>query len=252
MGRYLEYKNAKMLITAIGERPDKYVLIHYATSSFKDDDFPAIASISLMFYDNRERVQFSLAKYLKSNELDGKYAEIRLIEAFFDFVEPLTRYFTFVHWNMNGEYFGFEAIENRYRILTGNERGTLKQLKKIDLDNVLSDLYSNSYVSDPKMYTLQELNKLNIKNFSKGRQEADWYNEKEWSKIAKASTAKVDFIYDVLRRTNQKTLEVNNRFNNQRLIFQDRLQYFINETLLGRFLFWLLVTIFGAVIGQLV
>lgn len=150
---------------------------------------------------------------------------------------------------MNSEKFGFEAIANRTRILLGTKCEQSKYLQKIDLDDLLGQLYSDQYVSHPKMYKLYELNKLSINNFENGDQELKWFDEEKWYKIAKASMAKVNFIYEVLNRAGTPRLRVENKFLNKKLILKDRVRYIINETLWGRFLFWFIVTILGALVS---
>ncbi|MFR4248786.1 MAG: hypothetical protein ACLT1L_02915 [Leuconostoc lactis] len=248
MGKYLEYKVAKNILHQINTRPDKYMLIHYSSSSLQGNEFPSISSISLMNYENKDRIQFSIAKYIDlENTIEN--AEKRLLIDFWEYIEHVSKYFTFIHWNMNSETFGFEAIANRTRILLGTKCEQSKYLQKIDLDDLLGQLYSDQYVSHPKMYKLYELNKLSINNFENGDQELKWFDEEKWYKIAKASMAKVNFIYEVLNRAGTPRLKVENKFLNKKLILKDRVRYIINETLWGRFLFWFIVTILGALVS---
>ncbi|CUW06382.1 hypothetical protein PB1A_1207 [Leuconostoc inhae] len=248
MGKYLEYLVAKNLLRQINTRPDKYMLIHYSSSNSQGNEYPSISSISLMKYDNKDRMQFSIAKYIQL-EKTVEDAEKRLLTSFWRYIERISENVTFIHWNMNSETFGFEAIANRTRILLGVKCDQSKHLKKIDLDDLLGQLYSDEYIQHPKMYKLYELNKMTIHDFAKGKQEAEWFNKEEWYKISKASSAKVSFIYETLRRAGRSQLTVENKFLNKSLLFKDCLKYVINETLWGRFIFWFTVTLIGSLIS---
>ncbi|MGG5350048.1 hypothetical protein IGK06_002470 [Enterococcus sp. AZ142] len=247
MSRYFEYKHAKRVLEAISKNPEKYILIHYSTSSFKKEEFPKTSSISLMRFENKERIQFSISKYLEG-DMEVEEAELMLLEKFFEFIEN-NKNMIYIHWNMNSEMFGFEAIENRYRKLTGNLKNTLTFLKKEDLDDLLGMLYSEKYVGDSKMYNLYDLNKLSINGFTNGGDEVKLYEKGQWFEISRASTAKVDFIYEVIKLVDHGKLKVKNKFINRNTVAEDAIRYFFNEKILGRFLFWLGVTFIGAIIG---
>jgi len=249
LGRYLEYRVGKSVLSEIEQRQDKYVLIHYATSDMDGEDYPQVTCISMLFLENRERVSFSIQKYISDN-MTVEEAEKKLLTEFLAFVQELSRYFTFIHWNMNSDFFGFEAIENRYQRIFGNFPSfRLRVLKKIDLDDLFGKLYSQEYAKQGKLYTLYKINKLDISGFLHGKEEADLVKKGQWLDIAKSSKAKVDALYDVLYLAMNNKLKVEKKFNNQNLIFKDRIQYFINETILGRFVFWLIVSTIGALIG---
>lgn len=115
MGRYTEYKQVKETLNEISQNPQKYILIHYSTSSIKEEEFPKISSISLMKYENRDKIQFSICKYIDDRAI--KEAEEILFDNFFQFIEN-NKNQIFIHWNMNSEKFGFEGLENRYNKLT--------------------------------------------------------------------------------------------------------------------------------------
>lgn len=247
MSRYIEYKYAKQVFNRISKNPEKYILIHYSTSSFKKEDFPKISCISLMRPENKDKIQFSISKYLEEG-MEVEEAEKIVLTKFFEFIEN-NKNLTYIHWNMNSEYFGFEAIENRYRKLNGESKNLLTFLKKEDLDDLLEKMFTEEYVDDSKMYNLYNLNSLSINDFISGSVEAELYERGRWFEISKASTAKVNFIYEVIKRIDYGNLKVKNKFINKKTIFVDRIRYFFNEKIIGRFLFWLIVTIFGAYIG---
>ncbi|RZI48556.1 hypothetical protein [Lactococcus kimchii] len=250
MSRYFEYKQAKEELNKISRNPQNYLLIHYSCSDVKKEEFPKVSSISIMKFENREKIQFSISKYLKEGvTLDQ--AEKELFDNFFQFIEN-NKSLVFIHWNMNSEKFGFEGLENRYRVLTNQSKNILGYLKKIDLDDLLGNYYSESYISDPKMYKLYDFNSFDIHNFLKGKEEADLYLQERWFEISESSTAKVNFIYDVLKLTMSRKLKVEDRFIAKKTLWSDGIQYFFNEKLLGRFIFWLLVTLIGAILSSFV
>lgn len=249
MGKYIRYKLAKEKIKDIEHRPEKFVLIHCATSSIFERSYANISCISLMHIENKERLQFSLGSYPHIENLEEK--ELKLLTDFFEYVKSVKEYRTFIHWNMNSQYYGFAAIEMRYNLLSQKTDKIVREIKKMDLDDLLSDIYSDQYVDNQKMYNLYTLNNLQINNFSHGKTDATLYENGDWYNIEKSSRAKVDFIYQVLELTTQNKLKVQNKYLNARILFTDKILYFVRETILGRFTFWLLVTILGALIGSI-
>ncbi|WP_099044409.1 hypothetical protein [Leuconostoc citreum] len=249
MGKYIRYKLAKEKIQDIEHRPENFVLIHCATSSIFGESYPNISCISLMNIKDKERTQFSLAKYPLIDSIEKK--ELKLLTDFFEYVESVKKYCTFIHWNMNSQYYGFAAIEMRYNLLSRKPNNIFREIKKMDLDDILGNIYSNEYVDNPKMYNLYTLNNFHINNFSDGETDAKNYEQRNWYNIEKSSRAKVEFIYQVLELTAQNKLKVQNKYLNDRIIFTDKILYFVKETILGRFIFWFLVTIFGALIGSI-
>src|SRR5882762_7645984 len=88
---------------------------------------PRITSIVVMHFATRQTVSFALHAVAESigipkEEVENRYDQIEraLLQSFFDFIRD-RRDKNWVHWNMRHITYGFEHIEHRYRLLTGQE-----------------------------------------------------------------------------------------------------------------------------------
>ncbi len=251
MGLYLSYKRAKEKLSNIDKNPEPYILISYASSSTKEDAYPRIACISLQFLVDGTRKQFSISKYLYSSDTDIE-AEKKLLKEFYQFVAEYRTGYFFIHWNMNSSKHGFVAIENRYKVLFEVEPEVrLEELRKIDLDDIIEDIYSKRYVDHPKMYNLYNLNNFDLKYFVKGSKEAELFEQKEWYQIESCSKSKVDFLDNVLNSLINRSLKTQRRFGSSMATFWDKIQYYSKETRYGKSIVWLLNILMGALLGIL-
>lgn len=191
MGRYIEHQNAKEILRSIEKRPDRYALIHYSTTDL-DEENPKITCITLQHFDNDERVQFSIQKYLKENESNPtEYAERKLSEGYINKTAP------------------------------------------------------------GKIQNLYDLNKYEIRNFVYFSEEKEKIKSEDRAEIAEICRSKVDFISDVLHDVLNHRLKVDKSFINKSECSIDTIKYFFTEPIIGRFIFWLIVTIFGAFISHI-
>ena len=78
--------------------------------------------------------------------------------------------------------YGFEAIENRYRVLEGRPE-SIEDDKKYDLARLLIDIYGNGYVGHPRLEKLIEKNKISTRDFMDGQLEAAAFANKEYVKL---------------------------------------------------------------------
>ena len=95
-----------------GREQDTYA-IHYSCDGFYNGGAyaPAICTIALVNYAAKELHTFTLHNYL----IQGKSlieSEQQLLKDFVDFYKNLNNPI-FVHWNMDGMEFGFNAIRSR-------------------------------------------------------------------------------------------------------------------------------------------
>jgi hypothetical protein len=70
-----------------------------------------------------------------------------MFKEFFRFVK-VHKSFNWVHWNMRDLNYGFEAIENRYKVL-GGKPIIIEDDKKFDLARLLIDIYGVRCMGHP-------------------------------------------------------------------------------------------------------
>jgi hypothetical protein len=130
-----------------------------------------------------------------------------MLSEYFEFLKEHKDY-TWVHWNMRDINYGFEAIENRFRILDG-EPFVLPNDKKIDIARVLIDKYGVQYIGHPRIVKLIEKNSISSKQFLNGDDEAKAFDNKEYVKLHQSTLKKVDIIETILKRSAEGELKTN-------------------------------------------
>ncbi|MBK7124748.1 MAG: hypothetical protein IPH65_02310 [Dehalococcoidia bacterium] len=143
-------------------------------------------------------------------------AKLQTIEAEYDLLEKemLSDYFAFVaqhlndhwvHWHMRDTNYGFKALEHRYAALGGTPTSASDTLK-IDLPDLLSDLYGHSYAPDPHLSQLADLNGIGKLDFLTGAEEAAAFEGREYVKLHQSTLRKANVITDISRRLREGTL----------------------------------------------
>jgi hypothetical protein len=153
--------NANKFFRDIRNHSDRFYIIHYSSQSLYDAEAgahsPRITSIVVRHYASGQTVSFSThttAEYLHipPDELEAKYDDVEreLLRQFYNFSRDRREKY-WVHWNMRNVTFGFEHIEHRYRVLTGQEPPSIPVEVRINLNDVLKDRFGDDYAADPKM-----------------------------------------------------------------------------------------------------
>lgn len=220
---YFDQKAIKDLLRRIKQYPEDYAIIHYACESLsepKGNNLPRITSIAVYLCESRQVETFSLCDTMNTHNEDAS-------EEYYDSLERdmLTRFFSFaerhnmrswIHWNMRDNTFGFKALESRYTKLGGSPY-TIPDRNKIDLSDLLMQLYGDNYIDNPRLEHLIKLNRITDKNFLRGEEEAKAYKNHELIKIKQSTQRKVTAIYDILSKT----------INGSLLIKQSDLKWYI-------------------------
>jgi hypothetical protein len=179
--------------------------IHYACESFYlvKDRPVAISCIGMSRLDDSAERIFSLT--------DSKdEPELALLEKFYSTLRehPDT---ILVHWNMHSSDFGFDAIANRYKYVTGREPPfTPAQANLLDLDNLIESLHGKDYISHPKLASLANLNQFDTRFMLTGREEAERYLKGEHGDVRRSTAAKVQLIRRLLRAVLEGSLVTDN------------------------------------------
>ena len=181
-------------------------VIHYSCANFKKNSFPQIVSIATRKLDSGEVKDFFIKCYAEKDKIDlsKKYesAETLMLIDFMKFLKE-HKHCTFVHWNMRGGNYGFEAIFKRLAFLTKQEAQNI-EIDKLDLASALIDIYGDSYIEDGekgKLLELAELNQLSTLDALRGEEEAEAFIKGEYNKIKQSTLRKVDCIADIFDKT---------------------------------------------------
>lgn len=254
MSRYTDYKYASNILKGIENKPEKYLIIHYSCESFYNlgGKSPRIASISVRQFNNAQTNNFSIHQYSEMLNIpitDDTYRDIekKLLTDFFTFVDKnLDK--IWIHWNMRDSVFGFNAIEQRFRVLGGKPQA-IDNDKKIDLGHLFKLLYGGDYIENPHIEKLLELNKFNPKQFLNGKQEAEAFDNSEYVKLSMSTSSKVNLFSTFVTHAINQTLKT--RIPNWKIRgtnFAGLLATF-QDTTSGKIIFWLVNTIIAGIIG---
>jgi hypothetical protein len=166
------------------------IIIHYGCSDFKSPKHE-IYWIGAVYYIDGEKKYF----FLNGEE------EEELIRKFVEFIASMHSK-TFVHWSMNKPNFGFMAIQNRYKEITGYDLN-LTPKNQIDLSEYLKEKYGVDYVSRDKgrLNNLAELNR-----FSGHSSNIEVKTKHEGSQ-------RIELIFSIYQAELQGKLKVSTRIN---------------------------------------
>lgn len=254
--RIQKRKNAKKIIKDISLNSNNYLIIHYSCESFyniKDGRTPRITSISVRYFNKKQTKSFSIFKIAeiekKIDNIDENYdyLEKKMLDEFFKFLKK-HKDFYWIHWNMRDENYGFGAIENRYKVL-GGKPTELEDDRKVDLALLLIDIYGPHYISNPRLPELIKKNDISKKDFLKGEDEAKCFEEKNFLKLHQSTLRKVDIFQTIIDRVENNTLLTNSQYADIYGYKITEIYEYINENLLAKSLFWILLTIASSIIS---
>lgn len=254
MSRYTDYKYASNILKGIENKPEKYLIIHYSCESFYNlgGKSPRIASISVRQFNNAQTNNFSIHQYSEMLNIpitNDTYRDIEkeLLTDFFAFVDKnLDK--IWIHWNMRDSVFGFNALEQRFKVLGGAPK-TIDNDKKIDLGHLFKLLYGGDYIENPHIEKILELNKFNPKQFLNGKQEAEAFDNSGYVKLSMSTSSKVNLFSTFVTHAINQTLKT--RTPNWKIRgtnFAGLLATF-QDTTSGKIIFWLVNTIIAGIIG---
>ncbi|MEP7197667.1 MAG: hypothetical protein ABI851_14200 [Saprospiraceae bacterium] len=209
-------------IDELKNKKARTLVIHYSCESFfaTHGRTPRITSIALRNRDNGTTIIFSihLMAQIKRKDLtnlsnqDFDYLEKEMLKDFYTHLKKHQSY-CWVHWNMRNANFGFEAIENRFRILGGHPRNIEDQFR-YDLPETLGLIYTYEFEkhdspSKGQLLNLAVRNKITSRNALKGEEEADAFNNRDFLKLHMSTIRKVEIIDRILTLQEKNKLKVN-------------------------------------------
>lgn len=202
----------------------------YCNVNINQTDFsPIITSISIQSLDkNYENKYFSLIKEaekanIELDDIEDNYEELEyfLLDEFNSFLKK-HRDYIWIHWRMNQLDYGFEAIKHRFDITAKEVDRELENISannKFDLNYLLETMYGAEYTKDnDKMKSLmKENNYIDLKSYMSSKQESEQFNEKQFSQVKNSINSKMNFMFTIIEKLENKTLKI--PFKNNYSIF---------------------------------
>lgn len=226
---------AKDTIRILREHESNMLFIHYSCESLNDENAgysPRITSIAVLHKKSSQMSSFSMhliaeEMHIQRDKIPENYNEIesKLLQRFFEFAEKKGHDAIWIHWNMMNVNFGFEALEHRYRVLTGQEPYHINENNRINLSTLLSKKYGSDFAKNPKMISLMELNGGKHRDCLTGTEEVTAFKAYEFIKMHKSTMSKVNFFriaYDKIK---------NNRLRTETNLFRYRVSQLYQSTI---------------------
>ena len=215
-----QQKVARSTLDEIFSNASNVWVIHYSCESFYDRPegrSPRVTSIALRKLDSAQTISFSIHKVAETRKVPfldiNKRYDCLEREMLQDFYGHLKNYqqMQYLHWNMRDSNYGFQAIEHRFRVLTGNshESYVVEDKNKVDLARLFIDIYGVRYTGHPRLETLLEKNDISRRDFLTGAEEAKAFEDKRFAALHQSTLRKVDVIANVAGRAHDRTLKTN-------------------------------------------
>ena len=218
--RLRERKQGLELLSELLKEKVKCNVIHYSCESFVTNhgNTPRVTSICVMNLKTAQTKSFSIHLQAQisgldfNNLTDVEYdnLEKEMLTDFSSFVS-LNGTHKWIHWNMRDSNYGFEAINNRIKIL----KGTTFQIPddfKYDFPRILGRIYTYGYEKNKpngRLLNLANRNNISTVNAMTGKEEADAFDNKEYLRLHMSTLRKVDIIESVIHRVENDELKVN-------------------------------------------
>jgi len=209
-------------IEELKNKKSRTLVIHYSCESFFTihGRTPRVTSIAIRNRDINTTIVFSihLMAQIKGKDLsnlslqDFDYLEKEMLKDFYAHLKKHQSY-CWVHWNMRNANFGFEAIDNRFRILGGHPRNIEDQFR-FDLPEILGLIYTYNFEKHNKpskgqLLNIAARNKITLQDALKGKDEADAFDNRDFLKLHMSTIRKVEMIDRILTLEEKKKLKVN-------------------------------------------
>lgn len=240
-------------IDEIVSNPSHQLLIHYSCESFYNVPSgytPRVTSIAVRFLNTAQTKSFAIHKVAEMKkipfgDIEENYDELEkeMLKEFFQFVKKHKSH-NWIHWNMRDLNYGFEAIENRYKVLNGRP-DIIEDNNKYDLARILIDIYGTGYVGHPRLEKLIAKNNISTKNLLDGQSEATAFSNKEYVKLHMSTLKKVDVFHSILNKQASGSLETNAKWHEPYGLSPQSVYEVVKE----HWLYAVIMLILGAILG---
>lgn len=112
---------------------------------------------------------------------------------------------------MKNSKYGFEALSDRYEILTRKSAPTIKVQERYDLYELLRKLYGPTFESDEKGSKLLGLayrNRIAKRDMLNGQEEAEAFSKRNFQSIVASSQNKAEVLGHLVKAVGEKRLKV--------------------------------------------
>lgn len=218
--RLRERKEGLDLVNELIKDKVKCYIIHYSCESFLNihGRTSRVTSIVIRNLKTAQTKSFSIHLQAQFNGLDFNnlsdieydIIEKQMLNEFSLFIKSHPAH-KWIHWNMRDSNFGFEAINNRIKILKGKTFEIADDFK-FDLPVILGHIYTHYYEidgSNGKLLELSARNNINSRHAMPGAGEALAFEEKQYLNLHVSTLRKVDMISAVFQRLENGNLIVN-------------------------------------------
>ncbi len=223
--RLRERREGFTLINELLKDKAKCYIIHYSCESFITNHgrTPRVTSISIRNLKTAQTKSFSIhlqaqISGVNFNSLsDAQYdtLEKEMLNEFSSFVRTYPAH-KWIHWNMRDSNYGFEAINNRIRILLGQTFEIADDFK-YDFPIILGQIYTFGYEKNEpngRLLNLAKRNNITTVTALTGEEEATAFDNKDYLKLHISTLRKVDIIANIIHRVENDELKVNTRWKN--------------------------------------
>lgn len=198
-----QIEHAKQTLDSGGE----FYAVHYASESFSEAQAAPMAISAISIFDLKSDSVRSFSRLDVSG--DDTAQELALLRGFYTFLSK-HRDASFLHWNMGGMEFGFEALAKRYQFLTSEEPSFIAPREQFNVDKMIRERYGEDYAPHRRFESIGRLNGLDLRGFISGPDEIEAYDRKKWGDIARSTSTKAKLIASLFRRLMTGALRTNN------------------------------------------
>lgn len=219
---YQRVHSARKRIANLFQCPDRVFAIHYACESFYSSPqggSPRVAAIAVCNLYSRSSFSFSIDRtaerlgiHLDDIPCHYPLIEKQMLHDCFQFVSTKSGV-TWLHWNMRDSYFGFQALEHRFRVFGGKPHH-IPETSKVDLSLTLTEIYGDSYIADPKLEQIATRNSLSMQDFLSGQAEAAAFEKYNLNDINRSALRKVEIICQLAQKAADGQLKINTPWHN--------------------------------------
>ncbi len=197
----------------------KCYIIHYSCESFitSHGRTQRITSICIRNLKTAQTTSFSI--HLQA-QIEGKdfnnlstveydKLEREMLKDFCAFVKR-NNSCKWIHWNMRDSNYGFEALNNRIKILGGQKFLIIDDFK-FDFPIILGMIFTYGYEKNRpngRLLNLAERNGITTQDAITGAEEAKAFDDKEYLKLHMSTLKKVDIINSIIHRVENDELKV--------------------------------------------
>ena len=252
------HREAKKALNSLCENPEMTLIIHYSCENLFElnkGQTPRITSIAVKHFQTGQSYSFSIHTEAELNnipfdKISDKYPELEksMLKKYFKFVKEHLK-FKWVHWNMRNLNFGFESLENRYKVLGGKKIHSIPSGYRYDLSKLLIEKYGDNYITHQRLYNVVKLNDITDKHLLKGEEEAIAFSDKEYFKLHQSTLRKVDIFDTILRKNYTGNLKTKSSFIQIYGLTPQGIYELIKDVWIWNLIATLIILFIGVVLG---